>query len=58
MYNLNIGNETEYQRAAHVIECSNDTSNEAVFVKNYALYLSGEKQRHEELLELNGRTHT
>jgi hypothetical protein len=47
---------SEYQRAAYILECSNDSSHEAVFLKNYALYLSGEKQRHEELLELNGKS--
>ncbi len=44
---------SEYARAAYHLRNSESTQ-EALFLKNYSLYLAGEKQRHEESMELEG----
>lgn len=42
----------EYRRAAHALR--DQTGKKAVFLRCYALYLSGEKRKEEEIIELEG----
>ncbi|KAL6005085.1 anaphase-promoting complex component apc8 [Asimina triloba] len=42
----------EYRRAAHVLR--DQTGRKAVFLRQYALYLAGEKRKEEEMIEIDG----
>ncbi|CAN1753517.1 Anaphase-promoting complex subunit 8, partial [Linum perenne] len=42
----------EYRRAAHALR--DQTGNKSVFLRNYALFLAGEKRKEEESIELTG----
>lgn len=44
----------EYQRCAHHLDRAEATDTKSLFLKSYALYLAGERRKHEEKIELSG----